>query len=253
MLPQLSYPKFPLVLFEELVTIFFGRRQLAFAWSPLLSLTCGPAENRTATGSLPATSRTPPCQLLYSTGTPVWGARHKQYHNQLLSYCHLKACPIKLPLISKLLRNEIHCLLPLPESAVVPNSLVWIPSSHWSQACAVVELAFFTCLYIALKVHSHLSIWRHQAPELENQCCLSFGVPFVSNGTADFCFARNSCKIIIATHLQKLDGHCSVIAKEQPGVTTNCLAATHDGSGPKQKPWSSKPFYEELWQLFYMS
>ena len=46
-------------------SFFFGRRQSAFAWSPHLRLTCGPAGNRTATGSLSATSRTSPYQLLH--------------------------------------------------------------------------------------------------------------------------------------------------------------------------------------------
>ena len=44
---------------------FCGRRQLAFAWPPHSEAYCGPAGNRTATGSLSATSRTSPYQLLH--------------------------------------------------------------------------------------------------------------------------------------------------------------------------------------------
>ena len=39
------------------IAFFFGRRHLPFGWSPTLRLTCGPAGNRTTTGSLSALSK----------------------------------------------------------------------------------------------------------------------------------------------------------------------------------------------------
>ena len=44
---------------------FLWPAPLSFDWSPLLRLTCGPAGNRTTTGSLSASSRTTPYQLLH--------------------------------------------------------------------------------------------------------------------------------------------------------------------------------------------
>ena len=41
----------------EVCPFFFGRRHLPFGWSPTLRLTCGPAGNRTTTGSLSAMSK----------------------------------------------------------------------------------------------------------------------------------------------------------------------------------------------------
>ena len=41
----------------EAAMFFFGRRHLPFGWSPTLRLTCGPAGNRTTTGSLSAMSK----------------------------------------------------------------------------------------------------------------------------------------------------------------------------------------------------
>ena len=48
---------------------FLWPAPLSFDWSPHLKLTCGPAGNRTTTGSLSASSRTTP-PTNYSTGTP---------------------------------------------------------------------------------------------------------------------------------------------------------------------------------------
>ena len=44
---------------------FLWPAPLSFDWSPHLRLTCGPAGNRTTTGSLSASSRTTPYQLLH--------------------------------------------------------------------------------------------------------------------------------------------------------------------------------------------
>ena len=45
--------------------LFLWPAPLSFDWSPHLRLTCGPAGNRTTTGSLSASSRTTPYQLLH--------------------------------------------------------------------------------------------------------------------------------------------------------------------------------------------
>ena len=66
------------------LVFFFGRRHLPFGWSPTLRLTCGPAGNRTTTGSLSALSKdialpTSPQGRL----NPVWPcALHRAQNNQ---------------------------------------------------------------------------------------------------------------------------------------------------------------------------
>ena len=45
--------------------LFLWSAPLSFDWSPYLRLTCGPAGSRTTTGSLSASSRTTPYQLLH--------------------------------------------------------------------------------------------------------------------------------------------------------------------------------------------
>ena len=47
------------------IAFFLWSAPLSFDWSPHLRLTCGPAGNRTTTGSLSASSRTTPYQLLH--------------------------------------------------------------------------------------------------------------------------------------------------------------------------------------------
>ena len=50
---------------------FLWPAPLSFDWSPHLRLTCGPAGNRTTTGSLSASSRTTPYQLLHRDALPL--------------------------------------------------------------------------------------------------------------------------------------------------------------------------------------
>ena len=75
---------------------FFGRRHLPFGWSPTLRLTCGPAGNRTTTGSLSAMSKntalptSPQGRLLQGLPRPARGTRTKRGSRGLESiqyYC----------------------------------------------------------------------------------------------------------------------------------------------------------------------
>ena len=80
-------------------TFFFGRRPLPFGWSPTLRLACGPAGNRTTTGSLSALSKdtalpTSPQGRLQKNKqtTENQTPRRNQWNRSIITRCSEKWC-----------------------------------------------------------------------------------------------------------------------------------------------------------------
>ena len=76
--------------------LFLWPAPLSFDWSPHLRLTCGPAGNRTTTGSLSASSRTTPYQLLHRDACYAHSLRADARSQLFLcvGFCFLWSAPV---------------------------------------------------------------------------------------------------------------------------------------------------------------